>query len=97
MQYVEIKIDKAGRLVIPTEIRQAMRLDDQATLQLRLVNGVLELEPQPTPVSLKKRGRLTVAKIPRNAPRVTPEDIEQVRQGILTDRTEQVLAESRRK
>jgi len=54
-------IDSAGRLVIPKEIRELARLEPGMPLDVRWKDGRIEIEPQPLPVILKKKGRLTVA------------------------------------
>ena len=62
-------IDPAGRLVIPAEIRREAAIAPGTPLDVRWRDGVIEIEPQPMPVSLERRGRLLVA---RPAKRVGP-------------------------
>ena len=55
-------IDAAGRVVIPKAIRTAARLEPGTRLQVRMTSaGVLEIEPEPLDVVVRKEGRLTVA------------------------------------
>jgi AbrB family looped-hinge helix DNA binding protein len=53
-----ITMDAAGRIVIPSEIRG---LQPDTPLEVRWRDGVIEIEPQPLPVTLERRGRLLVA------------------------------------
>jgi len=54
-------IDAAGRIVIPAEIRRAAGLGAGAEVEVRVRDGVVELEPAATAVRMVKRGKLTVA------------------------------------
>jgi AbrB family looped-hinge helix DNA binding protein len=49
-------IDKAGRLVIPKELRQEGGLKPGTELEIRWRHGVMEIEQAAIPVKLKKRG-----------------------------------------
>ena len=55
-------IDHAGRLVIPAEIRREAAIEPGTQLDVRLRDGVIEIEPQVAAVTLERRGRLLVAK-----------------------------------
>ena len=54
-------IDAAGRLVIPLAIRREAGLQPGAEVDVRLVDGRVEIQPTPLPVRLERRGPLTVA------------------------------------
>jgi AbrB family looped-hinge helix DNA binding protein len=54
-------MDAAGRLVIPREIRREAALEPGMPLDVRMRDGVIEIEPQPLEVRLKRKGRLLVA------------------------------------
>lgn len=56
-----ITMDAAGRLVIPREIRREAALEPGVPLDVRWRDGVIEIEPQPLEVTLRRRGRLLVA------------------------------------
>ena len=56
-----ITIDKAGRLVIPSEIRREAGLEPGMPLEIRCDDGRIEIEPQALPVRIEKRGHLAVA------------------------------------
>ena len=52
--------------MIPREIRREAALEPGIPLEVRWRDGIIEVEPQPLAVSLKRRGRLLVAS-PRSA------------------------------
>jgi len=55
-------IDKAGRVVIPKEIRRAVGLSPGTELEIRVCDGRIEIEPAALPVKLVRRpGGLLVA------------------------------------
>ncbi len=64
-----VTMDAAGRLVIPREIRREAALEPHMPLEIRWHDGVIEIEPQPLPVTLQRQGRLLVAQpVDRVAP-----------------------------
>lgn len=71
--------------MIPRIIRERAQLRPGAALEIRVRNGVIELEPEAAPVRLEKRGRWTVAVPERPGPRLTQEEVdaalEEVRSG----------------
>lgn len=79
-------IDRAGRLVIPKEIRREARLAPGALLEVRWRDGRIEIEPAPAPVRLQRRGRLLVAVPKKELPKLTHETVEQTRARLLEDR-----------
>ncbi len=81
-------IDRAGRLVVPKEIRREARLAPGAPLEVRWRNGRIEIEPAPLPVRLQRRGRLLVALPRKRTPELTPDTVEQTRSKLLDDRSQ---------
>jgi AbrB family looped-hinge helix DNA binding protein len=79
-------MDRAGRLVIPREIRREARLVAGAPLVVRWRDGRIEIEPAPVAVLLQRRGRLLVAVPQQQMPRLTPETVEATRGRLLEDR-----------
>lgn len=58
---MKVALDRAGRLVVPKSLRQALGLRPGQALEIRAGDGRLEIEIAPTPMRLKKRGRGVVA------------------------------------
>lgn len=56
-----ITIDRAGRVVIPKEIRDAAGIEPGMPLVVTCREGRIEIEPRRRPVRIVKRGRLQVA------------------------------------
>jgi AbrB family looped-hinge helix DNA binding protein len=79
-------IDGAGRLVIPKEIRQQAGLRAGTELDIRLRNGVIEIEPTPIPVELVRKGHLLVAVPLVKVEPITADDVERVREEIERER-----------
>lgn len=79
-------MDRAGRLVIPKEIRREARIVPGAALEVRWRDGRIEIEPAPVAVRLQRRGRLLVAVPRKQLPKLTPETVEQTRARLLEDR-----------
>jgi AbrB family looped-hinge helix DNA binding protein len=56
-----ITIDRAGRVVIPKEIRDEAGIEPGMALEIRCREGRIEIEPRRRPVRIVKKGRLQVA------------------------------------
>jgi AbrB family looped-hinge helix DNA binding protein len=79
-------IDTAGRLVIPKELRREAGLQPGTELEIRWREGLIEIEPTPLPVTLKKRGRFLVATPTQSIERLTNESVEQTRRQLTRNR-----------
>lgn len=79
-------IDSAGRLVIPREIRREAAIEPGTPLEVRVRDGVIEIEPQPLRVRLEKRGRLLVAVAQTKVPPLPNEVVEQARRKVRRQR-----------
>jgi len=79
-------MDRAGRLVIPKDIRREARLAPGALLDIRWRDGRIEIEPAPAAVRLRRKGRLLVAVPEKALPELTPDTVEQTRARLLEDR-----------
>lgn len=77
-----ITMDKAGRLVIPSDIRREAALEPGAPLEVRWRDGVLEIEPQPLSVRIEHKGRLLVAKPARKVARLRASTVERTRRQV---------------
>ena len=80
-------MDRAGRLVIPKEIRREARLAPGVALEVRWRGGRIEIEPAPAAVRLQRRGRLLVAVPRKTTPALTSEAVEQTRSKLLDERS----------
>ena len=76
-------MDRAGRLVIPKALRQALGLRPGQIFEARATDGRLELEIAATPMRLTKRGKGVVAvpstKLPTLGAEQVRETLERVR------------------
>ncbi len=54
-------IDRAGRIVVPKALRRAGGLEPGTRLKIRLRDGIVEIEPAPRPVEIRRRGSIFVA------------------------------------
>lgn len=80
-------IDSAGRVVIPRDVRREARLEPGAPLDVRWRNGLIEIEPEPLPVRLVRKGRLLIA-VPRSAVgTLRADDVEATRRALRRQRS----------
>ena len=70
-------IDRAGRIVVPKAIRQALGLKPGQPLDIRAGDGRLEIEIASTPMRLKKRGKGMVAVPEGKLPPLTAEHVRE--------------------
>jgi len=89
-------IDAAGRVVVPKKIREAVQLEAGSELDVRVENGVIQLEPVAAPVKFKKRGRFLVATRPGQAATLTQEMVEATRERIRGERTRSTVGKTRK-
>ena len=68
-------IDAAGRIVVPKPLREALGLEPGQPLEIRAVDGRLEIEIVPTPMRLTKRGKGVVAIPETELPALTAEQV----------------------
>jgi AbrB family looped-hinge helix DNA binding protein len=79
-------MDPAGRLVIPAEIRREAALEPGTLLEVRVRDGVIEIEPQPQEVTLARRGRLLVATPAKKIGTLRASDVERTRRDLVSRR-----------
>lgn len=84
-----VTIDSAGRLVIPREIRREAALEPGTPLKVRCRDGVIEIEPQPLPVKLERKGRLLVARPGTKVPVLRTTAVERTRSQLAARRDQQ--------
>lgn len=75
-------IDRAGRVVVPKAVRDEARLLPGTAIQIRCRDGVVEIEPAPLAVILRKRGGLTVASPKQPVRPLRARDVEDTRRRI---------------
>ncbi|MBX9629333.1 MAG: AbrB/MazE/SpoVT family DNA-binding domain-containing protein [Burkholderiales bacterium] len=80
-------IDRAGRVLIPKDIREGAGLTPGTPLSIRLSDGIVEICAEPLPVELIKTGRFLVAEPHAATPPLTSGLVESVR-ATLTNRRE---------
>ena len=79
---MEVTIDSAGRLVIPRDIRREAGLEPGVPLDIRWRDGIVEVEPKPLAVTLRRKGRLLVA-LPQSAvPPLSAATVEKTRRAL---------------
>jgi AbrB family looped-hinge helix DNA binding protein len=79
-------IDRAGRLVIPKEIRDRAGLAAGVPLEIAYRNGHVEIEPAPLEVRIERRGRVSVAVPLRQVPTLTAAEVEETRAEVRSRR-----------
>jgi AbrB family looped-hinge helix DNA binding protein len=75
---MRVTIDRAGRLVVPKPLRDELKLEPGATLELRAREGRLELEPVAVPMRLVRRGKGLVATTDEPLPKIGADDVRAV-------------------
>lgn len=79
---MESTIDRAGRIVVPRQLREALGLVGGTRLEIRIREGRLEIEPAATPMKLVRRGEGLVATTAEPLPRLTADDVRGVLESI---------------
>jgi AbrB family looped-hinge helix DNA binding protein len=76
-------IDSAGRIVVPKRLREELHFNPGQELEVRAVDGRLEIEHPTTPIRLEERAGQLVAATDREMPTLTAEmvrdTLEQIR------------------
>jgi AbrB family looped-hinge helix DNA binding protein len=75
-------IDAAGRVVVPAAIRRQAGLEPGTRLEIRFRDGLVEIEPDPLPVALKRRGRWLVAVPDADVDALTADTVETTRRTL---------------
>lgn len=85
-------IDKAGRVVIPKEIRDRAGLRPGTELNIRLDNGIVEILPLLPQGRLVEEDGFLVWVPPPGTPIVTGEMIDQAIQDVRREREDEIIA-----
>ena len=72
--------------MVPRALRREARLAPGTEVELRLVDGRIEIEPSPTPVKLVRRGGLLVAEPLDASGSLTHAEVEATLDSIRADR-----------
>ncbi len=75
---MKVSMDRTGRIVIPRAVRDLAQLRAGVPLEIRVHNGVVELEPAPSAARLVKKGRWSVAVPARAGKALTLDDVNAV-------------------
>jgi len=75
-------IDRAGRIVIPKALRQALGVDGGAEVEIGLNGDRIEIEVPPTPMRLERHEHGAVAVTDRHMPKLTTEMVRQTLEGV---------------
>ena len=80
-------IDRAGRLVIPKRLREQAGLRAGEPLDVRYVDGRIEIEPRAAELRLEDKGGVLVAKATLNdTEALTVDQVEAVRAALRSER-----------
>ena len=88
---MSVTIDKAGRLVIPKEIREKAGITPGMPLNITVENGAIKLEPDYIPVRLEKWGHLTVLVTDADVPLMTREEADRQLEEARLEREREIL------
>ncbi len=75
-------IDKAGRIVVPKQLREQLKFRPGQKLELSAVDGRLEVEHPATPIHLEEREGRLVAVADRPMPVLTQEMVRETLEQI---------------
>lgn len=70
-------MDSAGRIVVPKAAREALQWKPGQPLEIRAVDGRLEIDVAPTVLRLVKRGKGVVAVPDEPLPRLTAAEVRE--------------------
>jgi AbrB family looped-hinge helix DNA binding protein len=83
---IRTTIDAAGRVVIPKHIRKQAGLTAGAPVDVRLKDGLIEIEAVNLPIRLERRGRLLVAVAEGEGPPLTTEMVNDILDSLRDER-----------
>ncbi|HEX2252706.1 MAG TPA: AbrB/MazE/SpoVT family DNA-binding domain-containing protein [Thermoanaerobaculia bacterium] len=75
----KVALDRAGRVVIPKEIRERAGLEPGKPLRIALRDGRVEIEAAPVEMRIERRGLVSVAVPVEPTAELTNDDVTRVR------------------
>jgi AbrB family looped-hinge helix DNA binding protein len=79
-------IDAAGRLVIPKELRRQAGIQPGMRLDIRVMDGRIEIEPAASEVQLVRQGRFLVAVPEEELPALTSDTVDETLEAVREER-----------
>jgi AbrB family looped-hinge helix DNA binding protein len=89
-------IDAAGRIVIPKALRDSVGLAGGSEVEIREVDGLIEIEPVATEFRIVMKGGIPVAVADRPIPPLTDEMFRDTLDKIRDERYRRFMEENRR-
>lgn len=89
-------IDQAGRIVIPKAIRESVGLAGGSEVEIREVDGRIEIEPVATDFRIVIKGGIPVAVADRQLPVLTDEIVRDTLEKVRDERIRPLIDEVRR-
>ena len=80
-------IDKAGRLVIPKDIRRESGIKLGMLFDVRWENGMIVIAPTPLLVKFERKGRLLVVVSIKDIPRFSADTVERICKRLRRERS----------
>ncbi len=81
-----ITMDKAGRVVIPKELRKAANLQPNTPLEIRVENGGVVIETPVIEAQIVMKNGFAVLRFPEGTPKLTDFDLNRIREEIEEER-----------
>ena len=75
-------MDRAGRIVVPKALREALDLKAGQVLEIRAGDGRLEIEAAATPMRLRRHGKGVVAVPETELPKLTAAEVRETLERI---------------
>jgi AbrB family looped-hinge helix DNA binding protein len=82
---MEVAVDRAGKLLIAKQIRERPGIAPGMKLDIRVVDGKIEIEPAYLPLQLVPDGQFLVIRAPPGMPPLTSDQVRQVIEGARLD------------
>jgi len=84
-------IDRAGRVVIPKEIRERAGLKSGSEVEVRCTEGIVEIAPPAAKGRLVREGSLLVWEPEPGVPPITSDDVNKAIEDMWQEREREIL------